>query len=252
MKGRVLFFQQGLIFPMRHQVLLPNPLYYNSELGHRPLCAMPVGDHGLAVPSMFESWFAQPVDFVVLLPLPVHMLPPWHHRPIDWQFSNHRPLLHSVPFQSIESHWLAEEPSAHINRCNPPISLRRAGSWVTFVDVCNRVHAWGCPWAGHKGTGSRSWVLGQVCTWREWSGSIAVEASCRKEMKRGCKAEKNDLAWWPGEREHRCHRWSRGVMGRHRERRAERWRLASPHFWPWNYRRHIIFEFFWWVSVESI
>ena len=76
--------RQGLIFPpMRHRVLLPNPLYYNSELGHRPLCAIPIGDHGLAAPSMFESWFTQPVDFVVLLPLPVHMLPPWHHWPID-------------------------------------------------------------------------------------------------------------------------------------------------------------------------
>jgi hypothetical protein len=51
--------RQGLVFPMRHRVLLPNPLYYNSELGHRPLCAMPLGDHGLAVPSTFESWFAQ-------------------------------------------------------------------------------------------------------------------------------------------------------------------------------------------------
>jgi hypothetical protein len=77
--------RQGLVFPMWHLVLLPNPLYYNSELGghSRPLCAMPIGDHGLAAPSTFESWFTQPVDFVVLLPLPVHMLPPWHCRPID-------------------------------------------------------------------------------------------------------------------------------------------------------------------------
>ena len=78
MKGRVSFFQYGI-----ESCLLPNLLYYNSELGQWPLCAMPIGDHGLAVPSMFESWFAQPVDFVVLLPLPVHMLLPWHHRPIN-------------------------------------------------------------------------------------------------------------------------------------------------------------------------
>ena len=75
--------RQGLIFPMQHRVLLPNPLYYNSELGQWPLCAMPIGDHGHAAPSTFESWFTQPVDFVVLLPLPVHMLLPWHRRPID-------------------------------------------------------------------------------------------------------------------------------------------------------------------------